>query len=90
MRTACTAIGVWKPLWMEIEQVNWDEERNAVRQLGELIGYDRLISHASDLKAEPLKPVDLSRGHCIHNWPLNRECIECQKEQTNAGSAPRC
>lgn len=61
-----------------------DEEENAVRQIGELLGYQKLVEIARRLQSMPTKPIDLSRGHCIHKQPLSHQCDECN--QANAGS----
>lgn len=66
--------------------MTYEEEENAVRQLGELIGYARLMQHARTLSDGPPKPVDLRIGRCIHDNRLNARCHECEQEQTNAGS----
>ncbi len=61
-----------------------DEEKNAVRQLGELIGYPRLISLAMHLRVEKPPPVDLSRGRCVHRIPLNEHCEQCAQQTPGA------
>lgn len=66
--------------------MTWDEEENAVRELGELIGYARVITHAQRLAASKPKPINLNIGRCIHGHALNRQCSHCEKEQANAGS----
>lgn len=59
--------------------MTWDEEENAVRQLGCLIGYNRLIHIARQLAAHDPKPttVNMAIGHCAHGRSLNRDCDEC-------------
>jgi hypothetical protein len=68
--------------------VTWDEEENAVRQLGELIGYERLIRHAHQLQARRSDSgVNLSRGYCAHGVGLATRCIACEEENpTDTGS----
>jgi hypothetical protein len=63
-----------------------DEEENAVRQLGELIGYSKLILHARRLMAPLPKPIDLKIGRCIHGQPLSRACTACEKDQQTPGA----
>lgn len=55
-----------------------DEEENAVRQLGALIGYQRLIQHASRLRD---REVNLSP-----NEGRSMQGIICEQGPTDTGS----
>lgn len=64
--------------------MTWDEEENAVRELGELIGYAKVIAHAQRLAAPKPKPINLNIGRCIHGCALNGPCSDCETEQANS------